>query len=214
VNPKTHGLTLVELVVVIAVIALLTALLLPAFAGAREKARGADCASHLRQLGAAIDMYAADHDDLYPFAKDFADEHCPQLWADFPEWLAWLPLMPRLTDALASYVVHPSVWECPSDVGFKQLDTGWPLVAAPSSFAAFGSSFLYRTGVAFAGVTVGGLSQPADTNLLLDGHGSWHGRADTDAGGRWNVLFADGHVKSVHRVEYDAAWSTPLRDGG
>jgi len=55
-NPKP-GFTIVELLVVIAVIGLLAALLLPAVQQAREASRRADCASHLRQIGLGVQSY-------------------------------------------------------------------------------------------------------------------------------------------------------------
>lgn len=57
--------SLVELLVVLAVIALLTTLLLPALAGARQAARLTRCAANLRQLQLANDAYANDHAERY-----------------------------------------------------------------------------------------------------------------------------------------------------
>ena len=63
---RPQGVTLVELLIIIAVIALLTALLFPVFARAREKARVTACASNLRQLGVALQIYQDDHDGGFP----------------------------------------------------------------------------------------------------------------------------------------------------
>ncbi len=63
-----RGFTLIELLVVISIIAMLTALLLPALGYARESARSLLCRSNLRQFALAAHAYATDHDGRYPIA--------------------------------------------------------------------------------------------------------------------------------------------------
>jgi len=58
--------TLVELLVVVAIIAILAALLLPALGKAREKAKTLTCLSQLRQQALAAFAYAGDANDLLP----------------------------------------------------------------------------------------------------------------------------------------------------
>jgi len=60
------GFTLVELLVVIAVIGILAGLLLPALAKAKEKGHQAGCISNLKQIGLAIQLYADDNEDSLP----------------------------------------------------------------------------------------------------------------------------------------------------
>jgi general secretion pathway protein G len=206
-----RGFTLIELLVVIAIIAILAALIFPTFARARAKARETQCKSNLKQLGLAVEMYASDYDGLYPFAVDAPDSHCPQIWDGFPKWQALIPHMPRVKDVLQPYLHNREVLHCASDSGYSHLEnTPYEIDAEPVAFQAVGSSYHYRTELAFTRTGPSLLANPSETNVLMDGHGSWHGgRKYVD--GRWNVLYGDGHVKSVNLPQLDEAWYTPLR---
>jgi len=65
-NAPRAGFTLLELLVVVAIIALLLAILLPAISQAREEAAGAMCAGHLREIGRGVYYYSQDHNGLLP----------------------------------------------------------------------------------------------------------------------------------------------------
>jgi prepilin-type processing-associated H-X9-DG protein len=58
--------TLVELLVVIATIAILAVMLLPALARGRQKSSQIECLSNLKQLGHAVQMYVDDNEDRFP----------------------------------------------------------------------------------------------------------------------------------------------------
>jgi prepilin-type N-terminal cleavage/methylation domain-containing protein len=63
---KRLAFTLVELLVVIAVIAILAALLLPALAGAKRRAKLAQCQNNFHQIYIACLAYANSYDDYFP----------------------------------------------------------------------------------------------------------------------------------------------------
>jgi prepilin-type N-terminal cleavage/methylation domain-containing protein/prepilin-type processing-associated H-X9-DG protein len=64
---RLHGFSLAELLVVIAVIAVLAALLLPVLVQAREQAQRSTCLSHLQQITRAHLLYLQDWDEKFPY---------------------------------------------------------------------------------------------------------------------------------------------------
>jgi prepilin-type N-terminal cleavage/methylation domain-containing protein/prepilin-type processing-associated H-X9-DG protein len=125
---RPFGFTLIELLVVIAIIAILAGLLFPVFAQARASARKSTALSNLKQIGAALQMYAADH-----------DEHLPNRW---PLWNGYRAFFWKvdggdLPSLLKPYIRNSAVWYSPedrrSDRGFTsfalnaELAPGWPL---------------------------------------------------------------------------------------
>jgi prepilin-type N-terminal cleavage/methylation domain-containing protein/prepilin-type processing-associated H-X9-DG protein len=99
-----EGFTLVELLVVIAVIAILAAILFPVFAVAREKARQAGCQSNLKQVGTAVQMYLQDYDGTYPTNPYPNHQPSPIQTLDFTPY--YMKLFP--------YVRNYQLFVCPS----------------------------------------------------------------------------------------------------
>lgn len=63
--------TLIEVLVVVAIIALLVSILMPALKRAREQSRASVCLAHLQQQGVGFSAYSADHRGLLPVVGSF-----------------------------------------------------------------------------------------------------------------------------------------------
>lgn len=62
---KATGFTVIELLIAIAIVAVLAAIIMPVLARAKEAAKKSTCASNVRQFGLAMQLYTGDYDDTY-----------------------------------------------------------------------------------------------------------------------------------------------------
>lgn len=113
-----NAFSLIELLVVTAIIALLAGLLLPALSRSKESSRRVACVSQLRQLHLALTLFADDNEGTYP-ARSTA-----QPWPSH----------------LANYFKNPRVLFCPSDGKREQAQTA--SIASPVSTAAAAHSYV------------------------------------------------------------------------
>jgi len=207
-KPEKRGaaFTLVEMLVVMAIIAILSAILLPVFWTVRGSARATSCRSNLSQIGKAVAMYAQDYDNLYPYGIDHQDRTLgvtSGAWGSHPAFEALLPTLPYTKDLLQPYLKSKQVFICPADTGYDVDDFfGQPLAARPTSGEAFGSSYYFNTELAATGVKTGLETNGANHVLFYDAAGGWHGTW-LPIQRRYNVLFTDGHVKNVTWAQFN-----------
>lgn len=125
-----RAFTLVDILVTIAVIAVLIGLLLPSVSMVRESARRVVCSSDLRQLGLGINMYAEDNRSILPESVFLEEVSSREAFPIAPhlmdtvrtdadefsarEWGQWDGLGLLFS---ASYIEAPSVFYCPSHTG-------------------------------------------------------------------------------------------------
>lgn len=127
------GFTLLELLMVMAILALLASLLLPALGKAKAKAQAIRCLNNLKQMGLAWSLYPLDHNDLVP--PNIGDVNGQLTRFDLTWVSGWLTLdnpplqlgrpglnHPDNTNTLylrksliAPYQDSLDVWRCPSD---------------------------------------------------------------------------------------------------
>ncbi len=212
-----RGFSLIELLVVTAIITLLASLLLPALGRAKQRGRSVACLSNLRQMDVAAQAYVADNDNTYPPAYFSGVQDGVQVsyaW-DFTTFMEQpLRIVPGL---LWEGLGMKQIQQCPSFAG----QANW--LADPFTGYNYNTSFIGHG--QFESIPepakVSAVRVPAAT--VLFGDGQYAGGANKfmrapfpnpgDAGfrgrhagtqgfrhlGRSNTAFCDGHAETMSR---------------
>jgi len=199
---KRRAFTLIELLIVIAIIAILAAILFPAFTNARRRAQRTVCVSNLRQMGMVVQAYLQDWDERYPWAR--LCDHVRR------------GLRPDLVQTIEPYGVAKPMWRCPSDVGEIFLDDDntfhqrtqpfFKIEKAVSSYSYPGIGLGWQSGQ-LAGRPARQVKRPSATTLVWETR-PWHGDYKTTddydtSPALFNVLYCDGHVSQGNSRKVD-----------
>lgn len=124
-----RAFTLIEILVVIAIIGVLTAIIFAVFPQVRENARAKTCLSNMRQLGMAIQLYTQDYDDNLPMNrlpdKDHPATGCNTSMGNFPESGLWGSSI-NWKREIQPYVKNLDVYFCPSN-SYQWSKSGYSL---------------------------------------------------------------------------------------
>lgn len=192
-NIRRDGFTLVEILIVLAILALLAAIAFSVASRVREKGRAATCSSHLKQIALAMQQYVQDFDGQYP--------HGGSVGIDQKTW-------PSL---LKQYCRDSQIFICPTRqaLGGSNAPNGSPQLN-------YDYNFLRLTHVGYASRRLSGRGEaalPLTSQVWLNSDGDVDGSHSYPPGpsacGYWwwprwgqelhsggaNHSFLDGHVK-------------------
>lgn len=208
--------SLIELLIVIAIIAILMSLLQPALKNAMTQARIADCMSRLKNVSLAVQLHNGDNKERYPASRyQFA-------WGfKASEYAMDTDLRP-----FNEYINPITALSCPDDQG---AEPGRWNRSADNLYKNFGYSYLFNSGANCNNVSQGlygkpenGITDPSMMVVTCDysfqtwgwidelpgdyfpfNESFWHNEGELAWG---NVLFHDGHVSFLQATFDKPNW--------
>ena len=213
---KRNAFTLIELLMVIAIIAILAAILMPVLQQAKQRAWTGQCISNLRQIGMGMKMFADENGELYP--ESGADIY----------WNAIDPGTGKQSwmQQIYQYTMNTNLYECPGNVQLPPAMRG-PFNYFNGCRAAYiqsgGDAAVNSTEIRFpAAYVLSGDTCGIPNNTVGEGPGFTFDNNDADKDdytqncvggptngtpyelwqvhlGGQNILFGDGHAQLYNR---------------
>jgi len=173
-----RGFTLLELLVVIAVIGVLASLLLPVLGRVKESGRSAACLSNLHQIGIALQLYVDANNNRLPVMRDRSpDTNSPAT-----------NTLPSVEVVLRTELGNTNVLRCPSDKDHVYEQTG----------SSYSWNSLLNGQNADSLKVLGMNFDPHAIPVFYDKQSFHAARGPNKA---VNYLYADGHIKNLLTIE-------------
>lgn len=195
----SSGFTLIELILVIAIIGVLIVVALPVISKCYAQGQSVQCISNLRQWGIALNLYAADHNGLTPRrgqgVQAFWITDRPDDWFNaLPPYLGLPSYSDQVNSGHPAVPTDKSVFVCPAAV----KEPVYP------NFLCYGMNMYLSPWIRPDPHRLVELPSPSQLVFMADGPGGWCSTIPSSQGysvkarhnGRANVVFVDGHVQS------------------
>jgi len=212
---QKRNFTLLELLIVVAIIAILTGMVLPALHSAREKARAIGCVNNQKQINTFILSYFGDNNDFFPGKLDrySGKKLSGYLWSYYSSksmGTSWGEERCTKTDNPLDIPFKPFM--CPGYPGFGKIQTpdsnGWRFWSAYASNVYIIDDTSISNGATYRRINQ--VPHPSQAEILMDYYGKEncntthnHSAGDSYVSAnfphalRRNVLFIDGHVSAM-----------------
>lgn len=210
IHPTARGVSLLEVLVSLGVIAVLIALTLPSLSAARRKARTSVCLSNARQISTAVGTFAASNSSRLPENRTLVDASSHVTW--------------RHRFVIEGYLAAGALWKCPDhpgepagELGLRDRDT--VCVGDVRSSYALNGHVLWRTKTAkdAAKRSDAAIQRPSHTILVAESRAEFPDvrvmndllAAQDDRGGVfgfWHAgkgvySFLDGHAETFNLLD-------------
>jgi prepilin-type N-terminal cleavage/methylation domain-containing protein/prepilin-type processing-associated H-X9-DG protein len=224
--------TLIELLLVIAIIAILAAMLMPALSKAREAAEQSTCRANIHNIGIAMTMLTGDQDGVYPgfVNHTIEDEIDAGQWDALPTRKKWARRTnggPFYQIVMEGYMDDVDLFDCPTNpnmawagyAGGPRIihETGGPEDPQAGQWYADGSwwpdsrvvgqqEYAYDLGRTAKG-SVSGRVIYGDAIHIRHGYGPNFYYSPYNHDGGSNVLYVDGGVEFANKQEVGNMWN-------